>query len=291
MDICIALPCINRPNIVELCISTLVKHLKDVDFNKSSIFINIDPVPIYNNRDNIEKIIKKYIGNVYANYTSKPSYPKAYIHVLREASNNNNNNKNNIVLFCPDDWKFVKDFSIKNVIKRLDINSGVKSVAINNNWEHGNFFGNSKGKHKSNERGCFRSTPAFYDLSFVKSFIDNIEAIPCPLEKSLNKKYLNKNNSYSLWLSDKYEYFCEDTGIKWREENNIYHSMIHKCGRYKLCLYCGNVKWKYICCNKNGEKCKDCDVICSKKCWDTHCDLFHKENKDQYQLLDIKKSN
>ena len=60
--------------------------------------------------------------------------------------------------------------------------------------------------------------------------------------------------------------------------------MVHKCGRYKMCLYCGNVKWRYICKTIDNKKCEDCDVICSEKCWEEHCKLFHKDNKDKYKL-------
>ena len=278
--ISIAFPCINRPELVELGLSTLVKHLKLVDFSKSTININIDPVPIYNGRERIEEIAKKYIGNVTINYTIKPSYPKAYIHVLKQSILDNNE----LIFFCPDDWKFVKDFSILDIKNRFNLNTGVKSISLNNDWEHSNVFGDKHNVHLSLEKGGFRSTPAFYDTKFVKSFIDKIEAKPCPLEGSLNKIFFNKQNCYSMWLSDRYEYFCSDTGIKWRTQSKIKHNMIHKCGRYKMCIYCGNLKWRYICKDISGNTCINCDVICSEKCWDIHCNLFHKKDKNQYTL-------
>ena len=68
-------------------------------------------------------------------------------------------------------------------------------------------------------------------------------------------------------------------GLKWRGEQNIRADQIHKCGRYKLCIYCGKQNYKKF---EKKYQCDECKskgyglVICSKECHNKHIEHLHK---------------
>lgn len=276
------MPAVVRPEMVEENLSALVKHLKGIDFKKSTLYLNIDPVPIIYGRKEIENIAKKYIGNVYTNYPIKGHYPTAFIWLLNQIKMDDNG----FFLWICDDWKLIKDVHIDDVKKRFKLFSGVKSVSVNNSWEHGHDFGNTLNKHPTLERGSWRGEVSFFDIKLIQDNVKKLKPIPCPIEGELSRVAFNKNNSFSLWLTDKHEYYCKDLGGDWKLNQKISSTMFHKCGRYKICNICGNQKWRYLCYNKNGEKCKFCDVLCSKECWVKHCKEFHDENINDFVLKD-----
>lgn len=285
----IAFPSINRPKIIEENIKSLVKYLKGVDFENSKIFMNMDPVPIVSNIEESEKLVKKYIPNIVINYSKKPSYPKAYLWTLKQCCLNKV--ESNLLLFLPDDWEFVNYININDVIDKFKNNSDIKSISINNDWEFGiSNLGININKHKKNEKNLFRSTPSFYLIDFFESVYNKIEPIPCPIEGSLNKYFMEKNQlELSMWLSNEQIYFCKDKGIEWRNNNNIPGEMIHKNGKYKLCSICGSINWNFLCKKNNLENCEFNNYICSNKCFEMHLEYFHSKEKKNYKLVEIKK--
>jgi hypothetical protein len=280
MIVDILLIAINRPKILEITLSSFTSKIKGIDFKNSTIYMHVDPVPCFKNYEKLEEIAKKYIGNVVVKYSMSASQPNAVYWMFQQCA------KMTCDLFflLPDDWEFIKEVNIDDVIKRFNINKGVKSVALNNDWEHGLTFGNSRGKHQPLERGKFRGTPAFFKVDLIKNNLNKLKPVWGEL-LNLGAVAFNKNTSYSLWLSDEWKYYCRDIGATWKNENKIPGSMMNKCGgKYKMCIYCGNLKWRYTCQDLSGNKCKNCHVLCSEKCWEDHCNMYHKEDKEKYKL-------
>ena len=129
-------------------------------------------------------------------------------------------------------------------------------------------------------------------ISFKGKYIDILEPVPCPIEKSLNSIFIKKYNEdiskfkLSMWLSNQQLYYCIDTGVKWRDSLNIPGDMIHISGKYKLCSICGNKNFNYLCFNKKTNiQCEFNSYICSKKCYETHLEYFHKDNYDNYYFF------
>ena len=279
----IAFPSINRPKMIEENIKSLFKYLKGVDFENSKIFMNMDPVPIIFNIEESEKLVKKYIPNVVINYSKKPSYPKAYLWTLNQCCINHV--ESNLFLFLPDDWEFINYININDVIEKFKNNTDIKSISINNDWEFGiTSFGNNINKHKKNEKDLFRSTPSFFLINYFQSIYDKIEAIPCPIEGSLNN-YCRNINQYklSMWLSNEQVYYCKDRGNEWKKNNKIPGDMIHKNGKYKLCSICGNVDWKFYCKNLNDSEFNN--LFCSKECFEKYLNYFNFDNKKDFILV------
>ena len=69
MEIEFATCAVNRPKLLDITYSTLIKHLKGVDFSKSILYINIDPTPTSKNLHKVEEVAKKYFGKVVTNYS------------------------------------------------------------------------------------------------------------------------------------------------------------------------------------------------------------------------------
>ena len=288
----IAFPSINRPEMIESNLKSLIKYLKGVDFEKSNIFMNMDPVPKIYDINKSEQIVKKYIPNLKINYSKKPSYPNAFIWTLKQCCVNKVNS--NLLLFLPDDWEFINYININDVFKKLEQNPDIQAISLNNDWEHGFTFDNTINKHNENEKSAFRGTPGFFKIDFLSKYIDDLEPIPCPIEKSLNGIFIKKNNvdkkkiKLSMWLSNEQLYYCKDTGCKWRDSLNIPGDMVHKSGQYKMCSICSNLKFNYKCMNKcNGNNCEFNNYICSEKCFKIHLEYFHKDTIDDYYLKKI----
>ena len=97
---------VNRPEILDITYSTLIKHLKGVDFSKSILYINIDPTPTSKNLHKVEEVAKKYFGKVVTNYPKLSRYSRAFKWVVSQP-------KGEYFFYIEDDWKFIKDFHIK----------------------------------------------------------------------------------------------------------------------------------------------------------------------------------
>ena len=281
MELEIAFPSINRPSLVETTLKSLCNHLKGVNFLKSTIYVNIDSVPIIYGREKVVEVCKKYIGNVIVNQPNKPHWGKAFKWTLSQS-------KNEIFMFLNDDWLFVKDFNIIDVIKRLNQFEDVKQIGLNNNWlnvgkNNPDWFKKRK-KYKNDERQMMRGNPSFFKNNFIKKILNDLnpEEPGCIIETQMTKKF-GKN---SILFTNEDIYFCEDLGEKWKKDYGIPPPMVHECSNYKLCVYCGSLNYKFKCslCNSN-----EASVICNEECFKKHCLLFHNEN-EKPEMIECKNS-
>ena len=231
---------VNRPNILDKTYSSLQKHLKGVNFQKSKLYIHIDKTPSQDNISEVENIAKKYFPNTLAKYTDidkLPRYSRSFKWAMEQP-------KNNYFFYIEDDWNFVKDFHINEFLNIFKNNKDVHFIAINNNWTHygvncPDFVLNDKKKklnYKPKEIIC--TTPSVYDNNFIKKFIiKNLEEIGENAETQMRK--IGKNlKTNPKWLSEKNHYYCEDLGVNWSNNNNIPQKDIHLFCYYNLCENC-----------------------------------------------------
>ena len=108
-----------RPEIHERTFSSYTKNIKGVDWGKSTLYMNIDPLPyksekIYDRmrRDILNSMFlaKKYFGNVEVNLPTKANYTSAYNWVWSKA-------KTELILNLEDDWELTREIDIQDVIK------------------------------------------------------------------------------------------------------------------------------------------------------------------------------
>jgi len=99
----------NRPELLEKTYKSFTNNLLGINFKKSTLYINVDPVPIKKNIENIENICKKYFGNVIINYANTPNFAEAVIWCFSKV-------KGNIFFHLEDDWLLNKKVNIIDII-------------------------------------------------------------------------------------------------------------------------------------------------------------------------------
>lgn len=290
MEIEICVPAINRPKLIEQMISSFCNHIKGIDFSKSTIYLNVDPVPIIYGREKVIEVCKKYVGNVIYNLPLKPHMSVAFKWLLKQTKDTSK-----YFFFINDDWLFVKDIHIKELIERIEKYNEIKQVAINTNWTHqGNnnpsdFRISKNNKYKTDQFDMFHGTPCLFDNKFIKKIINNLDEYDIGhgggaeiIEPQMTDKYGKK----SIWFDNNNIYYCEDLGIEWKKNYGIPPPMLYECQNYKLCIYCGNLEYKFKCniCKKN-----EASVVCSEKCFKKHCILVHKDNENP-KMIEYKNS-
>ncbi len=67
-----------RADIVDRTYRSFVRHLIGVDFKRSTLYINIDPLPATSRRNKVARVAKKYFGNVVVNTPEKANFTAAY---------------------------------------------------------------------------------------------------------------------------------------------------------------------------------------------------------------------
>ncbi len=67
----------NRPEIIDTTYSSFCKNLRGVEFDQSTLYINIDPLPNSTNVDKVIDVCKKYFGNVVSNIPDNPNFSAA----------------------------------------------------------------------------------------------------------------------------------------------------------------------------------------------------------------------
>ena len=273
MELEFATCAVNRPELLDITYSTLQKHLKGVNFDKSKLYIHIDKTPTNENINEVEKVARKYFKNTVVKYTDEdkmPRYSRSFKWVMEQP-------KGEYFFYIEDDWRFVKDFHVDDFLNIIKNNKDVHFVAINNNWTHygkncPDFSINlkkSNPNYKPTEIIC--TTPSFYDNKFIKkNIIYQLAEVGENAETQMRKigKYLKTNPK---WLSQKNHYYCEDLGVNWSNNNNIPQKDIHLFCYYNLCENCKKPvpEKKYFCeyCRRRwcSQSCKDKQIEEHKK--------------------------
>jgi hypothetical protein len=161
---------VNRPKLLDLTYSSLQKHLKGVNFDKSTLYIHIDKTPTINNIIEVEKVAKKYFKNTLIKYTDenqKPIYSKSFKWVIEQP-------KGEYFFYIEDDWKFVRDFHINDFLSIIKNNDNTNTISINTNWTHIGpgiprwAFSVEKTKTDYKPKDNICTTPSFYKNSYIK---------------------------------------------------------------------------------------------------------------------------
>lgn len=255
---------VNRPKLLDITYSTLQKHLKGVDFQKSKLYIHIDKTPIPDNVEKVEETARKYFNNVIVKYTDEdkmPRYSRSFKWAMEQP-------KGKYFFYIEDDWYFTRDFHIDEFIKRINKREDIKFVIINNNWTHYGpnlpSFANKPKKRNPNFKPAdvVCTTPSFYDNEFIQKHTEEINPLGFAAEPQLIDIARN-HNVKPIWLSDTNHYYCEDLGAPWKDSLKISGSDIDNFCYYNLCENCKKPVPKkiYFCVNCRrrwcSQECKD----------------------------------
>lgn len=98
----------NRPEILERTYKSFTSNLLNVDFEKSTLYINIDPAPNNINITKMEDVAKKYFGTVVANYPQKANFASAVIWCFSQV-------KGDVFFHLEDDWLLNQKIDVKTM--------------------------------------------------------------------------------------------------------------------------------------------------------------------------------
>tara|TARA_R110001592_G_C12898561_1_gene726381 strand:- start:82 stop:777 length:696 start_codon:yes stop_codon:yes gene_type:complete len=102
----------NRPEIIESTYNSFTTRLKNVDFENSTLYINIDPAPNATNIIEVINIANKYFGNVIEYVPEKPNFAAAVLWCFNQV-------KGEMFFHLEDDWNLMRDVDIHQMIKLL----------------------------------------------------------------------------------------------------------------------------------------------------------------------------
>jgi len=110
----------SRPDIINKTYHSFSKNLKGIDFKKSTLYINIDPLPKGNNTLRVVEVAYKYFGNVVYNTPEKPNFTNAVNWCWMNA-------KEDIIFHLEDDWIMTELVDVLPLIDKLN-NSKLFSI-------------------------------------------------------------------------------------------------------------------------------------------------------------------
>ncbi len=112
-----------RPDLINKTYASFTKNLVDVDFKRSTLYINVDPIPYENDPNEVVTVAKRYFGNVIPNIPKKPNFCQALKWCWAQP-------KNNFFFSLEDDWILLKQISVASLIKLIERQKG-KCLGIN----------------------------------------------------------------------------------------------------------------------------------------------------------------
>ena len=101
-----------RPEIHEKTYRSFVKNLTGIEWGRSTLYINIDPLPEGANRDDCVSVAREYFGKVVPRLPDKPNYSLAYKWLWCQP-------KKEFFFNLEDDWKKKKKIDIHLLIASL----------------------------------------------------------------------------------------------------------------------------------------------------------------------------
>ena len=66
-----------RPSIVRKTYTSFTSHLVGIDYKKSTLYLNIDPIPFENDPQLVVKVARKFFGKVVVNIPKEPNFCQA----------------------------------------------------------------------------------------------------------------------------------------------------------------------------------------------------------------------
>lgn len=197
----------NRPEILERTYRSFTANLKGVDFEKSTLYINVDPAPNSNNINKIEDIASKYFGKVICNYPKSSNFAKAIIWCFNKVEGEK-------FFHLEDDWILVRKVHINEIINALHKTPTTYNLQC--------VLNRDKRYIKANENGEPTFIPSLFCSKLIKEYLDKMNDTLNP-EYQIKKIWRNNNNfkqHRSIILNNRMEY-SKDIGRDWLKSNKI----------------------------------------------------------------------
>ena len=165
---------VSRPEIVNRTYKTFSRKLKGVEFDKCTLYINIDPLPVKADRNEVVEVAKKYFGKVVPNMPSTPNFTAAYNWIW-------NNATSDYIFNLEDDWELNQDVNINDMMKFFSDSPSLYQVVLR--------------AYKYKYESCPLS-PSILHKRFYKS-------IAGKLDESLNPEIQLRGSAFGLEMPNK----------------------------------------------------------------------------------------
>lgn len=99
----------NRPGLIRRTYESFTKRLTGIDFDKTTLYINIDPAPHPHNRQYVIDMAKEFFGTVVANMPDEASFPGAVQWTWRQV-------KTPFIFNLEDDWILLRNVNLTREI-------------------------------------------------------------------------------------------------------------------------------------------------------------------------------
>ena len=113
MNISFTTTATNRPEILDRTYSSFKNNLLGIDMKKCDLVINVDPLPMANNREAVLEVARRYFGNVIATYPDKANFTTAINTIWSYP-------KTSFIFHLEDDWILTQSIKVNNIMDHLD---------------------------------------------------------------------------------------------------------------------------------------------------------------------------
>jgi len=110
-----------RPSILQRTYKSFSIHLRGVNFAKSTLYINVDPLPPDVDRHECVEVAKRFFGTVVPNMPSSAHFTKAVQWLWKSV-------KGQYFIHLEDDWSLLRDVDIQTMLKLLEQDGVIQAI-------------------------------------------------------------------------------------------------------------------------------------------------------------------
>ena len=216
VDFCTTACC--RPKLLNKTYKSFTRNLLGIDYSKSTLYINIDPIPD-GDRDEVIEVAKQYFGNVVANTPEKPNFSKALKWCFLQP-------KGDYFFYLQDDWVMQNELYISDMIKHLGTRHYPNGGRSNERRNSRTIVAVNLRAYKTIRDNRICLSPVLVSNSWGKRFAKRLNTDFNPERQTRIKSKKNPHGAdandlgASLHLPEK-KVIVADTGRKWLNKNNI----------------------------------------------------------------------
>jgi hypothetical protein len=194
----------NRPSVLNSTYSSYSKNLKGVDFEKSRLYLNVDPSPDSTDIDKVEEVAKRYFGEVIVNYPTTSNFSAAAFWCFSQV-------KGDMFFHLEDDWHLTREVDIHRMISKLG-NSNLQCI-----------LNKKRTPATSRERGEPSFVPSLISTRYWQKYLVGFDLSSNP-EYQMKTKFRNKSTALFENRSVDYDSSKElskDIGRLWLTKNGL----------------------------------------------------------------------
>jgi hypothetical protein len=214
----------NRPELLFQTYKSYTSKLKGIDFNKSTLYINIDPSP---NNENINKVInvcQKFFGKVITRIPEKPNFTFAVWWLFNQP-------KGKYFFHLEDDWVLMEEIHIKDMIKRMEKKNSLQLILNKKKMQWSGIVNNKikSSHHFTKPKNGLEPEPALVPglwntNHFRKIYLEKFQIHHNPehtikINWRKNWEYNIKNTPIIFWNPG--TEISKDIGREWRSKKKI----------------------------------------------------------------------